>query len=371
MIVEIEKRISSPFFRYVRLERTADAPPADRRIVDVALLDMNHLWPNLGHDSLVEAVAEIAEDLGPLLEETGIRIRVLSFDVRHSRAVPLLSEGGPRLFLGTGGPGHIDPYLNDGVAAWAQGVREDPAWERPFFDLLDSIVRDESRVFLGICHSFGVVCRWAGVATPVLRGPEKGGKSSGVRTNRLSAEAQEHPWFRRFADELPDGWHLKVLDSRLFDLVPTAAGFPRGVSPIAYESTSAAEDPGRTVTMIEFARDRNGRMPRFFAVNHHPEVRGWMRQRRVLDQKSSRGEVTREWIEERERTLREAFSDPDVERQILLTAQFTLIGPLRFHVFRLVRQAAESLGIRTALHEDQILDLPSGTLDREPGSNPG
>ena len=41
------------FFEYVRADD--GVPPAERDRVDVAILDMNHSWPNVGHDSLVRA----------------------------------------------------------------------------------------------------------------------------------------------------------------------------------------------------------------------------------------------------------------------------------------------------------------------------
>ncbi|MEA2327414.1 MAG: hypothetical protein QOE68_2373, partial [Thermoanaerobaculia bacterium] len=41
------------FFEYVRV--TDSEPPPARDRIDVAILDMNHAWPNLGHDSLVHA----------------------------------------------------------------------------------------------------------------------------------------------------------------------------------------------------------------------------------------------------------------------------------------------------------------------------
>ena len=46
-----------------------------------------------------------------------------------------------------------------------------------------------------MCHTFGVMCRWLGIADAVLRGPEKGGKSFGIVDNLLTDAALEHPWF--------------------------------------------------------------------------------------------------------------------------------------------------------------------------------
>src|SRR5215831_7384560 len=75
-------------FHYVRVERPADVPPADADQVDVAVLDMNHGWPNLGHDSLVHAVRDAACDLLPALQGAGLSVRVLSYDVRRRGGVP-------------------------------------------------------------------------------------------------------------------------------------------------------------------------------------------------------------------------------------------------------------------------------------------
>src|SRR5262245_35703471 len=102
-------------FEYVRIESPEDLPAPDPRVVDVALLDMNHGWPNLGHDSLVQAVRDAARELEPALEAAELHLRVLSFDVRRSHMVPDATGRRYGLYIGTGGPGHIDPHLNDGV----------------------------------------------------------------------------------------------------------------------------------------------------------------------------------------------------------------------------------------------------------------
>src|SRR5262249_10166362 len=73
---------SGGVFHYARVEHPGELPPADERIVDVAVLDLNCGWPNLGHDSLVHAVLETACDLLPQLVETGLALRAISFAVR-------------------------------------------------------------------------------------------------------------------------------------------------------------------------------------------------------------------------------------------------------------------------------------------------
>jgi hypothetical protein len=347
---------SSPcgIFEYARIESPADLPAAEPRTIDVAVLDMNHGWPNLGHDSLVHAVMDASCEVAAELEAASLRVRVLSFDVRRSGMLP--EPPGPRysLYLGTGGPGHIDPHANDGVRPESQGIREDPSWEEPAFRLFDAILRDEEAALLAVCHTFGVLCRWSGVASPVLRGPEKG-KCSGVLENVLAWPAAEHPWFRRFAELLGPSARLRVVENRLFDLIPRREGFPAGTLPLGFETRGVGGAPGDAVTMIEFARDARGVMPRVFAVNHHPEIVDRFRQVMILNQKRDRGEVSEAWYRERLEILTRSVPDEDVDQRLHLTSDFTLLGPLRSHLFRAARRRAQALALPIGLHEDRVM----------------
>lgn len=342
-------------FGVVRVNRPEEEPKGSDRIVDVALLDMNHDWPNLGHDSVVQTIACIAGMLVPVLSPVGMSVRVVTYPVRNKLSLPEPASDQFRLVVGTGGPGHIDPGQNDGVADFSQGIKEDPSWEPRFSKLLDAVKADERRALLMICHSYGLTCRWAGVARPTLRGPEKGGKSAGIHENVLTPEALAHPWFSRMAAELPDGKHLKIADSRLFDLIPISDRFPAGLTPIGYESR-ADGSPGEALTMLELARDRHGVMPRMLAVNHHPEIYDLELQRELIAQKLARGDVTQQWYEERNRTIGELIT-PAASRHLMLTSRYTLICPLAFHIFRIVRERREALGFSAGLHEDQVMAM--------------
>jgi len=317
--------LRNDFFEYLRI--TDSVPPAERNRIDIALLDMNHAWPNVGHDSLVRAILEIAESLRNELTDSETKVRVLSYDVRGRGMVPESPNGRFQLYVGTGGPGHLDPRLNDGVNEGSQGVVDSKEWEAPLFHLFDDILSSNHAAMLAVCHSFGLVCRWAGIARPILR-PEK---SSGMPLNRLSHEALAHPWFGQFARELADRQHFRVVDNRLFDLVLEDAG--KSV-PIAFEA-----DGSPALTMVELARDPDGAMPRFLGVNHHPEIIDREHIMQVLDDKRARGEVTDQWYTERATTLRDLFRDEN-ERQSRLTSHYTLLAPLRFHIGRLIRERA-------------------------------
>ena len=311
------------FFEFLRVEDSV--PPAARDCIDVAVLDMNHFWPNVGHDSLVHAVLEISGELRDELRRIGAKVRVLSYDVRRRTAIPESPNGRFQLYIGTGGPGHLDPRLNDGTSPWSQGVREDGAWEAPLFRLFDDLLAHPTAALFAVCHSFGLICRWSGIARPELRDE----KSSGMPLNRLSREALRHPWFEQFARELPDGQHFRVVDNRLFDLLLEDAGKSL---PIAFEAAGST-----ALTMIELARDPSGAMPRFLGVNHHPEIIDRDHIMQVLDEKRAHGEVSDTWYSERAVTMRDLFRGEN-ERQSRLTSHYTLLAPLRFHIERLIRE---------------------------------
>jgi hypothetical protein len=308
------------FFEYVRVD--GQAPPSSEDRLDVALLDMNHSWPNLGHDAIVHAVLDAAEESRAALAGAGQKVRVLSYDVRRTHLLPESPNGRFQLYVGTGGPGHLDPRLNDGVSEFSQGIVESDAWERPLFHLFDAIAAHPTAALLGICHSFGLMCRWAGAARPELREE----KSSGMPVNVLTSAAAAHPWFGQLAAALPDHQHFRVVDNRLFDLIPE-----RAMDGVMARETESSE----AFTMLELARDREGAMPRILGVNHHPEIIDREHITVVLEEKRAHGEVSEGWYRERVTTMRDLFHG-EAERQSRLTSEYTFVGPLRFHLQRLI-----------------------------------
>jgi len=82
------------------------------------------------------------------------------------------------------------------------------------------------------------------------------------------------------------------------------------------------------------------------------------RQMLVLHQKLERGEVTREWFEDRARVLTETYPDDAADLRLHLTSDYTLMGPLRYQIYRQVRLRAAALGIDLPLHEDELLLTP-------------
>ncbi len=221
--------------------------------------------------------------------------------------------------------------------------------------MLDAIAEHKDAVLLAVCHTFGVMCRWAGIASPRFRGPEKGGKSTGILENILTPEARKHPWFRRFADTLRDGERFRIVDNRLFDLIPEGS-LPNGLTAIGYETPSEGGTHGDALTMVEWMRDQAGIMPRVFGVNHHPEIVDRARQLMILQRKHDRGEVSDRWYQERLDIMTRSYPDEDSELRLALTSDYTLVAPFRFHLFRELRLRAEALGHSIPLHENQVLE---------------
>jgi len=282
----------------VRVASPGAVPARDDAVIDVALLDMNAGFANVGHDAILGIVHDAAVALGDDLRRHERRIRVCSYAVRDGLAVPDHREGRHALYLGTGGPGHLDPRQNTARAGAAE-IIEDSAWEAPLFRLFEAIGNDSSAAFYGVCHSFGLVCRWSGAAEAVLRGPEKGGPRSGVGTNVLTPAALAHPYFSGLEREAPG--HVPVLDSRYYDLIPRAVP-PPGVVPIAFEAAPAGDGPGDALTMLEIAHDPSGK-PRFFAVNSHPEIGAPERIAAILQRLLAAGTMTLDVYRQRVRVL--------------------------------------------------------------------
>lgn len=344
-------------------------PPVDPATVDVAVLDMHHGWPNLGHNSIVQAVREAACDFEPVIRKAGLKIRVFSFDVRKSGLLPEAPGGRFALYLGTGGPGHIDPNMNDGIAAYSQGVKEDPSWEPKAFALFDAIEADPDASLVAVCHSFGILCRWSGIATPMERSATKGGKSAGIVENALTDAAEHHPWFSGFVRNTGSS-RITVIDSRLFDLIPTAKK-ANGATPLSFETQSRGGPLGDALTGVEFARDPGGVMPRMIGVNHHPEIMDSGRQKLIIETLWERREVTRAWYDERMSVVAEGNRDAVLAQQLAITTGFTFVWPLRFQLVKNLRRHAERLNRVFDMHEDDVLEKPIGDRRNRPRAVPG
>ncbi len=308
-------------FAFVRPSTVAEIPQPDGAFADVHVLDMNHAWHNAGHDSIVGLVRRLAADAEADLAETGLTVRVISYDVRRRFLLPPPPDG-LAIYVGTGGPGHLDPRMNHRDDVDAGEIAESPAWEAPLFEFYDAVERDDRAMLYGVCHTFGLLCRWSGIAEPALRSAEKGGPSIGIVENVLSTQAQTHPWFSQLAASLPDGRHLPIVDSRHYDLIPQGPSFPDGITPIAYESAGRDEPAGPALTMCEFARKPNG-MPRIFASNHHPEIPDAAELATLLETKLAAGEVTRDWYESRATLVEQLRLENRIEAGRLLAAGYS------------------------------------------------
>ena len=108
------------------------------------------------------------------------------------------------------------------------------------------------------------------------------------------------------------------------------------VSAMSNQISSESEE-STALTMVELARDPSGAMPRFFGVNHHPEIVDRDHIMMVLDEKRAHGEVNDRWYQERATTMRDLFQG-ESERQSRVTSHYTLHGPLQFQLERILRE---------------------------------
>ena len=335
-VVPMPLSLLDEHIRYARVRKRGDEPAPEFGTVDVAVLDMNHGYPNLGHASIVETLLNIGKLERLEIGATAPNFRVISFDVRAGGAVPISNPSRFPVIVGTGGPGSLDPRENDGISELSQGILENPSWESPLWNFFDAIMAAKQTSFLGICHSFGLMSRWSGIAESVFRSASKGGKSSGVVTNLLTPVAEKHPWFSQLY-AASNGPAIEVLDSRLFDLIPTSK---RKFDILAFEATPEGA-AGEAVTMVEFARQSDGILPRVWGVNHHPEIGDKGLQRERLERIESWGKVTPEWLHERRVALAAWNTSAATERRLQWTSSFTFVRPLTDLIGRALAEVAD------------------------------
>ena len=79
-------------FVYQRVHTREDAPAPEAGTVDVAVLDMNHGWPNLGHAAVVRSLRQVVCDLRGTLADADLRVRVSSYDVRRGSGPPAVAD---------------------------------------------------------------------------------------------------------------------------------------------------------------------------------------------------------------------------------------------------------------------------------------
>ena len=207
---------------------------------------MHHGWPNLGHDALVHAVQNAVCDLRERPRTPpDWRCGVISYDVRRGHAMPEPPGGRHAIYIGTGGPGHLDPGAERRRARLA-GHRRGPgvgSAALPRCSTRFAPTPDAS--LFAVCHTFGVMCRWLGIADAVLRGSEKGGKSTGIVENVLHRRATGPPLVRAAshgpsptASDFPSSTTVSTISCRSADRCP-------GVALLATRRCDAGRHRGR------------------------------------------------------------------------------------------------------------------------------
>ena len=75
----------------------------------------------------------------------------------------------------------------------------------------------------------------------------------------------------------------------------------------------------------------------------------------ILEQKHERGEVSEDWYRDRLRMMNDY---PEEDRRLHLTSDYTLLGPLRFHLQRALQRRASALGLELGLPETAAVEAP-------------
>ncbi len=153
---------------------------------------------------------------------------------RAARQLPAAPGRATLLYVGTGGPGHLDPRRNDGVRARSQGIREDPSWEPGVFGCFDA---HRARTPRRAARRLPQLRRDVPLVGRRRRGPARpreGGKSAGILENVLTRGRRARtPGSGSPSQQAGASQRLRVVDNRLFDLIPHADRFPRRSRAIA------------------------------------------------------------------------------------------------------------------------------------------
>ena len=275
-------------------------------------------------------------------------MRVLSYDVRAAAHDPGGARAGAsRSTSAPAGPGHIDPRAQrrrraEGARASTRTRPGKRRCSRSSTRIRGQRRRGAARGVPHLRRDVPLVGRGRRRAARPRQGRQERGRPGERADRRGRAGTRGSAASRRAART---DRRLRVVDNRLFDLIPDADRCPRGVHrPSATRRCGVGGPTGDAVTMIEFARDARGR--------HAARVRGEppSRDRRPLppdadprpEARPRRGD--RGWFEDRARVLTETYSDDARDQRLHLTSDYTLLGPLRFHLYRQVRRRAEALG---------------------------
>ena len=295
---------------YARVERAGDLPPAEPDVIDVALLDMHHGWPNLGHDALVHAVQNAVCDLQTawLPPDCG---SACSPTTCGGATDPGAARGPSRHLRRHGRAGPPRSAMNDGRVARLAGHREDPRWEAPLFGLFDRIRADERRrAARGLPH----------LRRHVPLAGRRRGRPARRRTRAARARASSRTCSRtrpqstrgsggsRASCPISGACACSTTVSTTSSRGPARCRTASTI--IAHETLGVGGPRGEALTMVEFARDADGVMPR--DLRREPPSRDREPAQAADDpaQALERGEVTPEWYAERVAALTEDIRRP-------------------------------------------------------------
>ena len=275
-------------FRFARVERAGDLPPADPRVVDVALLDMHHGWPNLGHEALADVIQSAVCDLREHLVRVGLSVRVISYDVRRGHALPEAPGGRHAIYVGTGGPGHLDPRAQRRPRG-LPGHRREPGMGEAAVRAVRRDSRRPARVALRrlphLRRDVPLAGRGRRRAARPPRRAARAPASGTISCARRHAGIRGSRALRRASATASASRCWTIVSSTCLPTGTVPAGRP-ACSP--WTATRTAR-PATRSPWSKWRDDSRGAVPRILGVNHHPEIVNRQRQLALLEKKRARG----------------------------------------------------------------------------------
>ena len=178
------------------------------------------------------------------------------------------------------------------------------------FGLFDAVLADRDAATAGrVPHLRRDVCRWLGIADAVLRGPEKGGKSSGIVDKPADRRRRRAPWFARGSRASCRTPAAEDPGQPALRPAPDRAASPLACRCSRWRRWALGGPAGDGITAVEVLRAIRATSCRVWSRNPSPGDRQPQRQLTILTKRlSSAGRSTASGMPNAQSHDRESFS---------------------------------------------------------------
>ncbi len=259
-----------------------------KKLVQIAILDLNNGYPNQGLRGIRRQVENFIE------HSPQYQIYYDIFDVRPDGEIPDILDYD--IFISSGGPG--------------SPLEQGDEWEQLYYDFLDGILdynrwnKNKKYLFL-ICHSFQMACAHWQLATVTKRKSY----SFGVLPVHRTEEGKKEFLFEGLADP------FYVVDSRAFQVIePNESRMKEmGATILNLEKDRPHVDLERAIMSIRFTDE-------VFGTQYHPEADAEGMRKNFMLEERRKQLIDTHGKDKYEMTIRQLY-DPD---KILLTHSIIL-----------------------------------------------